>query len=117
MPVKREAKPKRRTDKIMHPHIHRNPQLRPHPIRPTHQHRIHIPRRLQIKHTSETTDLGIGAGTACGADVGLDGFDEGVAGVDGDAGLGVGEAVGGGGLGLGGGFEGSDREGRVVSGM
>lgn len=55
------AKKKTRTNKIMYPRIHRNPQLRAHPIRPADEHRIDIARRLEVEHTAETTDLGVRA--------------------------------------------------------
>lgn len=75
----------------MDPGVHRDPQLRAHTIRPADEHWILIPRRLQVKHTSEPTDLGIRTATTRRPDIRLDVLDERIARVDVDAGLCVGE--------------------------
>ncbi len=49
------------------------------------------PAGLQVEQAAEAADLGIGADAARGAHQRLDGVDHGVAGIDVDAGIGIGQ--------------------------
>jgi hypothetical protein len=74
----------------VYPRLHRYPQLRPDPICTAHEDGVFVSRRLQVEDPAESANFGVGAWSLGGAHEGLDGFDQGVASVDGNAGLGVG---------------------------
>ena len=57
------------------------------------ENRIGKTRRLEIENSAEAADFGIRAGPPCGAHERLDLFDHGIAGIDIDAGTGIGEAM------------------------
>src|SRR5258708_7688926 len=58
-----------------------------------HQHRIGKARALEVEQPAEAADLGIGTGPRRGTHQGLDQLDHAVAGIDVDAGLGIGAAL------------------------
>ena len=57
------------------------------------QHGIAEARRLQVEQAAEAADLGLGAGPPRRADQRLDLLDHAVAGIDVDAGFGIGQSV------------------------
>ena len=59
-----------------------------------HQHRVAEARRLEVEQSTKAADLGVGAGAGRGPDQRLDRLDHGIASVDIDARLRIGEAVG-----------------------
>ena len=68
-------------------------ELGPDTVGRRHQHGIGKTRRLEVEQAAEAADLGIGARPGGGAHQRLDQIDHAVAGIDVDAGLGIGEAL------------------------
>jgi hypothetical protein len=92
-------------DKVVHAHrdeidpdravnagLDRDSQLVSDPVIGGDENRIGKTRRLEIENSAEAADFGIRAGPPCCAHERLDLFDHGIAGIDIDAGPGIGEA-------------------------
>ncbi len=80
-----------RTDEVMQADIHGHAQLGANAIGPADQNGIPVPCGLEVEDAAKAADLGVCACSACRADIGFDGLDEGVPSVHRDSGLGVSE--------------------------